>query len=146
MDFSEAVKSAFSKYTQFSGRSFRSEYWYFFLFISIGQLVSLIIDAQTGSPFTEGYGPVFMIFSLAMLIPHIAVCARRFHDIDMSGVWMLILFVPFIGTILGLYWMCKKGDEGKNRFGPDPLVPEKDDVPANIETSSVETDNDAAGL
>ncbi len=125
MNFSEAVKSAFSKCTQFSGRSFRSEYWYFFLFISIGQLVSLIIDAQTGAPLEVWGGPVFMIFVLAMTIPHLAVCVRRLHDIDMSGWWALITAVPAIGTILWLYWMCKKGDEGENRYGPYPLASDK---------------------
>ena len=54
--------------------------------------------------------------------------------------------LPVIGWI-GLWVLfCFKGTEGENRFGPDPLAPEKDDVPENIETLSGETDNDAAGL
>ena len=54
--------------------------------------------------------------------------------------------IPVNGVIWLIVLFCFKGTEGENRFGPDPLAPEKDDVPANIETSSVETDNDAAGL
>ena len=124
MNFFQAIKSALSKYARFSGRSSRPEYGYFFLFISIGQLVSLIIDAQTGAPLIEVWGgPVFMIFNLAITIPHVAVSVRRLHDIDMSGWWILIGFL--IGIILCLYLMCKKGNEGENRFGPEPLASDK---------------------
>ena len=54
--------------------------------------------------------------------------------------------IPVNGVIWLIVLFCFKGTEGDNRFGPDPLAPEKDDVPVNIETSSVETGNEAASL
>jgi len=124
MNFSEAVKSAFSKYTQFSGRSSRPEYWYFFLFWFIGDMVAGLLAI-----------PVAVIFFSATLIPRITVNVRRFHDIGMSGWWVLFQFpiaflaIPYplvlIGAIPWVYWMCKKGDEGENRFGPYPLASDK---------------------
>ena len=127
MDFFEAVKSAFSKYGTTAGRSSRPEYWYFWLFVIIGIIVSLIIDAQiAGSSVKEivttkkvYYGPVTNIFYLATLAPQAAVSVRRLHDVDRSGWWLLLIFT-IIGLIPFYYWMCKKGDEGENRFGPDP--------------------------
>ena len=117
MNFFEAVKSAFSKYGVIAGRSLRSEYWYFQLFIFIGALVSAVPDIQIG-------GPVYVIFVLAVLVPNITVTVRRLHDVDRSGWWMLIP-MTIIGIIPYLYWVCKKGDEGENRFGPEPLASDK---------------------
>ena len=117
MNFFEAVKSAFSKYGVIAGRSLRSEYWYFQLFIFIGGLVSAVPDIQIG-------GPVYVIFVLAVLVPNITVTVRRLHDVDRSGWWMLIP-MTIIGIIPYLYWVCKKGDEGENRFGPEPLASDK---------------------
>ena len=65
-----------------------------------------------------------MIFVLAVLVPNITVTVRRLHDVDRSGWWMLIP-MTIIGIIPYLYWVCKKGDEGENRFGPEPLASDK---------------------
>jgi uncharacterized membrane protein YhaH (DUF805 family) len=125
MNFFEAVKSAFSKYGTIAGRSLRSEYWYFQLFIFIGALVSAVPDIQiVGMEQALLWGPVYVIFVLAVLVPNITVTVRRLHDVDRSGWWW---FIPLtiIGLIPFLYWMCKKGDEGENRFGPEPLASDK---------------------
>ena len=113
MNFFEAVKSAFSKYGVIAGRSLRSEYWYFFLFLFIGDVVAGLLAI-----------PVAVIWLLATFIPHTTVAVRRLHDVDRSGWWWLIPFT-IIGIIPFLYWMCKKGDEGENRFGPEPLASDK---------------------
>jgi uncharacterized membrane protein YhaH (DUF805 family) len=57
------------------------------------------------------------LFSLAVLLPNIAVAARRLHDIDRSGWWQLILLIPLIGLIVMIYWCVQPGKE-PNRFGP----------------------------
>ncbi|MCF6195431.1 MAG: DUF805 domain-containing protein [Emcibacter sp.] len=117
MEFKDAVKSAFSKYFTISGRACRSEYWYYVLFIilvSFGlMMVSMII------PFLAMLG---MVFSLATIIPSITVAIRRLHDIDRSGWWLLISFIPLIGTIVLLIFFVKQGTEGPNDFGDDPLA------------------------
>ncbi|HEC00668.1 MAG TPA: DUF805 domain-containing protein [Sphingomonadales bacterium] len=117
MEFKDAVKSAFSKYFTISGRACRSEYWYYVLFIilvSFGlMMVSMII------PFLAMLG---MVFSLATIIPSITVAIRRLHDIDRPGWWLLISFIPLIGTIVLLIFFVKQGTEGPNDFGDDPLA------------------------
>ena len=68
----------------------------------------------------EGIGPIYVISNLALLVPGIAVAARRLHDIDRTGWWFLIT-LTIIGNIWLIVWWCTKGTAGRNRFGPDPL-------------------------
>ena len=60
------------------------------------------------------------IYSVALLVPGIAVGVRRLHDIGKSGWWLLISFIPLIGGIWLIILMAKEGDHGNNAFGPDP--------------------------
>ena len=62
------------------------------------------------------------IFRLATLIPSLAVGARRLHDINKSGWWLLLMFAILIGWIILIVWAIKQGDKGPNRYGPDPRV------------------------
>ena len=63
------------------------------------------------------------LYSLAILIPSIAVTVRRPHDIDKSGWWYLIYLVPCIGSIVLLVFTCLAGTPGENKYGPDPYQP-----------------------
>jgi uncharacterized membrane protein YhaH (DUF805 family) len=115
--FVEALK----KYAVFSGRSRRKEYWYFVLFVAIISIVLNIIDSLFGTYHREsGAGLLSIIFSLAVLIPSIAVSVRRLHDIDRTGWWVLISLVPLIGWIVLLVFHVQDGTPDPNRFGPDP--------------------------
>jgi uncharacterized membrane protein YhaH (DUF805 family) len=113
MGFTEAIKSGFGNYVNFSGRAIRSEYWYWALFTTIGTFVTYLFDRATGVPITEP------LFSLATLLPGLAVLVRRLHDLDRTGWWVLLIFIPLIGAIVLIVWFCMKGTEGPNRFGPD---------------------------
>ncbi len=108
-------------YAVFDGRAQRSEYWYFVLFNFIISLVLGLIDGMAGTMMTETQGILGSIYSLAVLVPSIAVGVRRMHDTDHSG-WFIL--VP----IYNLYLACIAGTEGKNRFGSDPLNPDADDL------------------
>jgi hypothetical protein len=55
------------------------------------------------------------------LLPGLAVSVRRLHDINKSGWWLLIVFIPLIGGLILLLFMVRPGDEGRNEFGPDPI-------------------------
>ena len=116
MNFSEAIKSGFGKYATFSGRAARSEYWYWTLFTVIANMAAGILDSILGS-----LGLIGLIVSLALLLPGIAVSARRLHDLDRTAWWLLIALTG-IGLILLLIWDCIKGTTGPNRFGSDPLA------------------------
>lgn len=113
--------TALKKYAVFRGRSRRKEYWYFALFVLIITVVLTMIDGLIGTldPST-GFGLLSGIFSLAILVPSIAVSVRRLHDIDRTGWWVLISFVPFVGAIVLLVFAVQDGTPGSNRYGPNP--------------------------
>jgi len=114
MNMIEAIKSVFSQYVGFKGRARRSEYWYFFLFNFIVALVLGIIGQVIGNTILS------TLWSLAVILPGIAVGIRRLHDIGKSGWWLLISFVPVVGTILLIVWCCKDSDPGENQYGANP--------------------------
>ena len=116
MGFIEAIKAGFSNYVNFSDRACRSEYWYWILFIIIGEIVVYIIDAVIG------VGIVSTIFGLGTILPSLAVAVRRLHDLDRSGWWILLSLIPLVGAIILLIWYCSKGTDGPNRFGADRLA------------------------
>ena len=117
MGFVEAIRSGFSNYVNFSGRAPRSEYWYWTLFTVLVGIVANIIDIFL---FAGLHSVVSAIWTLATLLPGIAVSVRRLHDIDRTGWWLLIAFTG-IGLIVLLVFDCIRGTIGPNRFGQDPL-------------------------
>lgn len=121
MNMTEAVKSVLNNYATFDGRAARSEYWWWVLFTVIVSIVLGFIDsALFGAQMGQGVGILGGIYALATLIPSLAVAVRRLHDMDKSGWWLLIAFVPLIGGLLLLYWFVQRGTVGPNPFGTDP--------------------------
>lgn len=108
MNFQESVKTCFAKYADFNGRASRSEYWWFALFIVLGDLVLSFV----------GHG-MPMLFGLATLLPSIAAAARRLHDTNRSGWMQLILVFPLLGWLVVLYFLVQEPKE-PNRFGAAP--------------------------
>ena len=116
MSFTQAIGSGFKRYVDFSGRSSRSEYWWWYLFVFIGAFVSIVLDALMGTT------PVlYLILIAAVILPQLAVTVRRLHDLDKSAWGLLIGLIPFIGAIVLLVWLVSSGDEGNNRYGANPL-------------------------
>lgn len=123
MGFGEAIKTGFSKYFTPSGRARRSEYWYFFLFLFLVSFSASFADAFLGLYIGAGVGTLSTIVSLAFLTPGIMLGIRRLHDLDRTGWWILIGFVPLVGSIVLLVFFVQSGTDGPNRFGPDPKAP-----------------------
>ena len=67
---------------------------------------------------------IFLVISFSIIIPSLAVQVRRLHDLDKSGWFILLNFMPFIGSIIVLVFMCMDGTRGPNRFGDDPKAGE----------------------
>ncbi|MEU1122939.1 DUF805 domain-containing protein [Streptomyces sp. NPDC005899] len=106
-------------YAGFSGRARRKEYWMFVLFNAIVAAVLVGIGAalETQIP--------YIIYMVAVLIPTLAVVVRRLHDTGRSGWWFFITFVPLVGGIILLVFMCTEGARTANEYGADPkLVPQ----------------------
>ena len=109
------------KYATFDGRARRKEYWYFILFNAIAQLILTIIDSVTGSFSPEtGIGLLAGIYTLAVLIPGIAVSVRRLHDTERSGWWLLVALIPIIGAIVLFIFMVLDSQADENKFGINP--------------------------
>lgn len=107
----------FKNYATFSGRAKRKEYWMFFLInmiISVAlQIIQYVCDME--------YLVLPLLFSLVILLPSLSVAVRRLHDIERSGFWIFIGFVPIIGSIILLVFLCQKGTLGINRYGSAPM-------------------------
>src|SRR5262245_13741641 len=121
MTFTEAIKSGFQNYVGFSGRAPRSGYWFWHLFFVLVLIAAVIIDLALFR--RSGPSPISTLAELALLLPTIAVAIRRLHDLDRTGWWYLLVFLPIIGAIWLFVWFCMRGTIGPNRFGPDPLGP-----------------------
>jgi uncharacterized membrane protein YhaH (DUF805 family) len=118
MSFSDAIKSAFSKYATFSGRARRSEYWWFVLFYAIVYVVAAGLDALL-----FGNRSVFeALVWLALILPGLAVTIRRLHDTDRTGWWVFLSLIPLVGAIILIIWYCGEGTSGPNKFGEDPAA------------------------
>ena len=108
-----------NKYAQFSGRARRKEYWMFVVFNILAAILLAIVDSLTGTMSEEGTGLFGALYSLAVLIPSIAVAVRRLHDTARSGWWLLIVLTG-IGIFVILVFMCLEGTAGDNEYGPSP--------------------------
>jgi len=113
------------KYAQFSGRARRKEFWMFVLFSWIISLVIGIVDRMLGTVNDTGSGLLGTIFSLAILIPSLAVGARRLHDTNRSALWLLLIFAIVIGWIVLIVFYAQEGNAGDNQYGPDPKAAER---------------------
>ena len=130
--FGQAIKLGFSKYADFGGRATRAEYWWWLLLVVLVGWVPLI-----GT-----------LFTLVTFIPSFAVTSRRLHDVGRSGwwqalPWLLVVVTVITGVLSGsndlwailavvsvlsaiavwillLVWLCMRGREGANKYGPDP--------------------------
>ncbi len=109
------------QYADFSGRARRKEYWMFVLFNMIFAIVAMILDNVLGIAMEGiGYGPLYGLYALAMLIPGLAVAVRRLHDVGKSGWMILIALIPLIGSIWLLVLMVTDSNAGENQYGQNP--------------------------
>ena len=100
MTFTQAVRSALGNYVTFSGRARRSEYWWFYLFTILVSLATSGVDSVLSNAFDNEIGIVNTIASLALLLPSLAVTARRLHDTGRTGWWMVLPVVPVLATVV----------------------------------------------
>jgi len=168
------------RYADFSGRSRRKEYWMYTLFVVLAGIVLSIVDSILGlggraavTADTSSSGAIYgafasrgllaNLFSLATLIPSLAVGVRRLHDTNRSGWWLLAAVLPYIfgailfavgaasansilmivggisffaGAIVAivlLVWYCTAGTPGPNDYGDDPMSDSVEDLARTFE-------------
>ncbi|HUV99163.1 MAG TPA: DUF805 domain-containing protein [Gallionella sp.] len=105
MTFIESIQTCFRKYAEFNGRASRSEFWWWILFIALISFAAHLIGQTVGA-----------LAALATLLPNLAVTSRRLHDINRSGWWQLVGFIPLVGWLIMIYW-CTQGSSVQNKFG-----------------------------
>lgn len=113
--FVDAVKSFFNHYADFNGRARRSEYWYVVLFQILMVFVFGILASISGS-----LGFLYTLWCLGTLVPGLALCVRRLHDVGKSGVWFLWILLPIAGPIILLVQYFTDSQPGANQYGPSP--------------------------
>lgn len=111
---------ALKNYAMFSGRARRKEYWMFILFQILFGVAAFILDNLLGTTIGGSSGVIYSLYSLALLIPGLAVAVRRLHDVGKSGWFMLIILIPLVGVVWLLVLECTEGTPGDNEYGPDP--------------------------
>ncbi|MCF2716926.1 DUF805 domain-containing protein [Paenibacillus sp. UKAQ_18] len=109
--------NALKNYVGFQGRARRTEYWMFVLFSALASFVVSLIDSLVG------LSPVLtLIYSLAVLLPSLAVMARRLHDTGRSGWWILISLIPLVGSIILIVFFCQDSQPNDNKYGKNPKL------------------------
>ncbi len=120
MSFQDSVRTVLTqKFATFDGRARRSEFWWFALFTTIVQVIASIIDRAILGADSQ-VGVVAGIAWLALIVPSLAVGARRLHDTGRSGWWQLLSLIPLVGTIILIIWWAKDGDTAPNPHGNTP--------------------------
>jgi uncharacterized membrane protein YhaH (DUF805 family) len=97
VNFQDSIKVCLNKYVDFSGRAGRPEYWWFALFVFLGNFVLSYVSFWLS-----------LLFVLGMLLPQLAAATRRLHDTGRSGWWQLIGLVPVIGWIVLIVFLAQE--------------------------------------
>ena len=103
------------KYAVFSGRARRKEYW---MFVLCNVIITAVLEAFHG--FDGSPHMIESLYSLAVLLPSIAVSVRRLHDTGRNGWWLLIGLIPLLGALVLLIFMIQDSKPGENQYGPNP--------------------------
>ncbi len=129
-NLSTAFRRALSNYANFHGRASRATFWWWVLAVFLVLLVTRIVDGALIAPML-GFGafepsagqPLSVLVSLGLLLPNVAIGARRLHDIGRTAWWLLIAFIPLIGTLVLIYFYIQPSESGLNQFGEPDTFP-----------------------
>jgi len=139
INFLESMKLGFVNYCKFTGRTRRSEFFYFFCVVYwISEILFIVYisevlgnghyedDPHTGKKtFIAGHVPYalnlcYYLFGALTSIPKISVSVRRLHDTGRSGYYYLLVFIPIAGILIFLSFACQDSETNTNEYGPSP--------------------------
>ena len=111
ISFGGAIARGFKKYATFAGRASRSEYWWWTLFTFLTYLVLGLLAFAVGTATSRDGGRtpgllaiplivVFAVFFLGIIVPTLALTVRRLHDAGYSGLFALLLLIPYLGSLI----------------------------------------------
>ena len=146
LNFFAAIKVCFSKYATFSGRTRRSEFWWFYLLgVILNMAFSVLVkwkmakiaaiesaiysgvdinslQAQAESADTIFYtcAIILSVIGLILFIPMLAAWVRRLHDVGKSGHLLWLILLCGVGGLIPLIMCISDGQPGENQYGPNP--------------------------
>ena len=128
VDFESAIKLGFQRYFDFKGRSSRTEFCWWTLFIFTTQIILWIAESLGTLGIGLGIGFAFgilrVLFLLGTIIPSVSLSVRRLHDINQSGwwslIWFVLWFIPLLGWIALIVWACQPSHVQPNKYGTPP--------------------------
>ncbi len=115
MRFGQAITSVISNAFSFSGRASRSEFWWWALLANVITGTAYVADLSLHTRLLAILSMVVIFF------PNLSVEVRRLHDLDATGWWVLLSFIPLLGALILMLWFTSAGSYGENRFGPNPI-------------------------
>ena len=97
-----AKRPILEKYADFTGRAPRAEFWWYALALVVAGIIVAIVESILGLSHMIFYifGPLSLLFRLATVVPSLAVTARRLHDTNRSGWWVLLPLIPELGMLV----------------------------------------------
>lgn len=132
VSYKEAIVRAMTtNYCRFSGRSSRSEFWWFVLYstllnigfgIILGVILLIIYGEEVEDTIFYLVPIVNLVIALALFLPGLGLSVRRLHDIGKSGWYLLLNFIPYIGSIILIVWYCQGSQPFENIYGPIPNI------------------------
>ena len=123
---SSADKEAVFKELFFTSKGRLNHKYYIYRSIFLSLVLSVIQAVLTFASNTIGalellFAVLLLVLGIFGVVASIMMLARRLHDLDLSGWWMLLLCVPLINLFFAIYFYFFKGTEGPNQYGDDPL-------------------------
>lgn len=114
-------------YINFKGRARRKEFWFFMLFSILISILLSVIENVIGAVYLmrSGYsyisiGILSTLYSLAIFIPSVGLYLRRIQDTGRTPLWLLLVFIPLLGWIPLIVFLCMDSQAGENRYGANP--------------------------
>ena len=115
------------QFNDFKTRARRKEYWMWTLYVTLINILAMILDDMLGLNFELlgqdlDYGWLYLITGIINFIPGLSIVVRRLHDVGKSGWFFLIILIPIIGWIGILILLCSDGDKEENKWGTNPKI------------------------
>jgi len=117
VSFGQSISYCFSNYANFNGRARRSEFWWFWLFVLITQIVVQSLVAVVVGTDSVLYTLLVFVLAVALAIPLYAAGSRRMHDTGKSGWLQLLILIPCVGIIIMIVLWAQAGNPAENQYG-----------------------------
>ena len=114
----EGYKKFWINYTKFDGCSSRADYWWTLLAnIIVAAILGFVFGLISSVTGIKAITFIPYLYTIAIIIPDIALSIRRLHDINKSGWFLLIALLPLIGSIILLVFYCLPSVDEDNKYG-----------------------------